>query len=99
MTNLVTCHPTVIVHIVGGGKRTVLIKVVILYGLTMKRKIMMSEFKVVKAYYENPYMGWNTRKPERGGMCDMAYFIKVDGYYFMLGSPTTQNYIVHEEEE
>lgn len=59
----------------------------------------MIEFKVVKAYYENPYMGGSTRKPDSNGMGEMAYFIKVDGYYFMLGSPATQNYSVHEEEE
>ena len=57
----------------------------------------MEDFKLIKAYYHNPYMGWSTHKPD--GLCDTAYFVKVDGYYFMLGNPGTNNYHVDEVDE
>lgn len=53
--------------------------------------------KIIKAYYHNPYTGWSTQKPIV--ICDTAYFIKVDGYYFMIGNPGTNNYHVYEADE
>lgn len=52
---------------------------------------MMSQeslpFTIVKLYFENIYVGWQTRKPDEPH--DEAYFIKVEdsgeSKYFMLG--------------
>lgn len=55
------------------------------------------DFKLIKAYYHNPYMGWSTHNPN--GLCEWAYFIKVDGNYFMLGSLSNNKYIVNEVDE
>jgi hypothetical protein len=59
---------------------------------------MSYPFEIIKAYYDNPYMGWTTKEPKKG-LYQKAYFLKVDGYYFMVGDPGTNNYHVYEEEE
>lgn len=55
------------------------------------------DFKLIKAYYHNPYMGWTTHNPN--GLCEWAYFIKIEGSYFMLGSLSNNKYIVNEVDD
>lgn len=57
------------------------------------------KFEIVKLYFNDMYEGWCTKsvnESERSNIYEEAYFVKVDGLYFMLGS-TNDSYCVDGE--
>lgn len=56
-------------------------------------------FEVVKLYYADPYIGWQTKQPKKKSpLYQESYFIKVDGQYFILGSCNDSYYVFENEE-
>lgn len=47
------------------------------------------KFEIVKLYFNDMYEGWCTKavdECERSNIYEEAYFVKVDGLYFILGT-------------
>lgn len=59
---------------------------------------MNVEFEVVELYFNDPYIGWQAKKPkDRSNIYEEAYFIKISGQYFMLGRNEDSYYVTESK--